>query len=168
MKRPGVWRCSSLPTASGRCCTRRSAQATFRISIPRQIPSRGISRSSAPRARASSKRSRSGQVPRRLRMRARAVGRRVEVGAAAEDQRVEPVEQRVRRRGAASSAGSSSASAPAAAPRSRRSAASMVDRVLPGPPARPLERRADPDRAAAHSASRRISRARTCAGARSR
>ena len=55
---------SRAPSASGRCWTSVPPSATFSSCMPRQIPSTGMSRSSARRASASSKASRSGQVPR--------------------------------------------------------------------------------------------------------
>ncbi len=70
-------------------------QITFSICIPRQIPSSGMSRSSARVPSASSKRSRSSQVPLVCGMRSRAVGARIDVGAAGEHQPVEQVEQLV-------------------------------------------------------------------------
>ena len=63
--------------------------------MPRQIPSTGMSRSSARRASAISKRVALGPGPLRLRVRLGAVAGRVDVGAAGEHQRVDPVEQQV-------------------------------------------------------------------------
>ncbi|MFN8164469.1 MAG: hypothetical protein U0R26_11720 [Solirubrobacterales bacterium] len=62
--------------------------------MPRQIPSSGRSRASARRASASSKASRSGRVPRVSACGSALVGW-VDVGAASQQQPVEPVEQQV-------------------------------------------------------------------------
>ena len=82
--------------------------------MPRQMPSTGMSRSSARRASASSKRSRSGQVPSVSRVRLGAVAGRVDVGAAGQHQRVEPVEQHVGVLGRARRRAAGSAPAPPA------------------------------------------------------
>ena len=90
-RRGGRW----WPTASGTCWSSVPPSATFSICMPRQIPSSGMSRSSARWASASSKRSRSGHVPSVSACGARPVGARVHVGAAREHQSVEQVEQLV-------------------------------------------------------------------------
>ena len=69
--------------------------ATLSSCMPRQIPSTGMSRSSARRVSASSKRSRSGQVPFVCGVGLGAVAGRVDVGAAGQHQAVDPVEQEV-------------------------------------------------------------------------
>ena len=60
---PGTGRWMSCPSRSGMCWSSVPPQATLRTCIPRQTPSSGMPRSSAPSARAISKRSRSGLVP---------------------------------------------------------------------------------------------------------
>ena len=67
----GLRRCSSWPTSSGRCWSSVPPSATLSSCIPRQIPSTGMSRSTARRASAISTWSRSGTVPRGLGVRAR-------------------------------------------------------------------------------------------------
>ena len=62
-KVPGVRRWSSWPWESGTCWISVPPVATLSSCMPRQIPSSGRSRSSARRARATSKVSRSGVVP---------------------------------------------------------------------------------------------------------
>ena len=55
--------CRSSPTTSGRCWTRSPPRATFRIWLPRQTASTGMSRASAASSSASSARSRSARTP---------------------------------------------------------------------------------------------------------
>ena len=88
-------RCSSWPTTSGRCWCSVPPAATFMTCIPRQMPSSGRSRSSARRASASSNASRSSFGGSVAACGVGAVGRRVDVDAAGEDQPVERVEHRV-------------------------------------------------------------------------
>ena len=92
---PATARCSSCPTTSGRCWTRSPPRATFRTSTPRQIASTGRSRASAAVRSASSPRSRAGLVPLVVGIRLRAVGLRLQVVAAGEDEPVERVEHLV-------------------------------------------------------------------------
>ena len=60
---PATRRWSSWPKSSGRCWISVPPRATFMSCIPRQMPSSGMSRSSARRASATSKSSRSRRVP---------------------------------------------------------------------------------------------------------
>ena len=83
---------SSRRGGAGRASRRRRRSGA---PCPRQMPSTGIPRPGRARTSASSKRSRSGQVRRGLRVRARRRSVRVDVGAAGEQQGVEPVEQRL-------------------------------------------------------------------------
>ena len=91
-KEPRARRWSVWPTSSGRCWISVPPRATLISCIPRQMPRTGRSRSSARSARAISARSRSGAGVGRLGMAAVAVGARVDVGAAGQDQAVEAVQ----------------------------------------------------------------------------
>jgi len=61
---PGVSRCASVPSTSGRCWTMSPPRATFSTCEPRHTARTGMSRCSAAVSSASSARSRSGTVPR--------------------------------------------------------------------------------------------------------
>ena len=91
-KEPSARRWSVWPTSSGRCWTSVPPSATFISCMPRQIPSTGRSRFIARSARAISAWSRSGRVLVVLGWRRVAVGARVDVRAAGQDEAVEPVE----------------------------------------------------------------------------
>ena len=142
---PGVWRWSSWPTRSGRCCSSVPPQITFSICMPRQIPSSGMSRSSARVPSASSKRSRSSQVPVVSGCGARAVGARVDVGAAGEHQPVEQVEQLVGALERPVVGRQQQRQAAGALHRQRVVARRDVAGRLPRPPAHRLDRAADAD-----------------------
>ena len=88
-----------VPSGPGRCCSSVPPAATFNICIPRQTPSSGMSRSSARWPRASSKRSRSGQVPATDGCARRPVRPRIDVRASGQDERVHQVEELVGRLG---------------------------------------------------------------------
>ena len=107
---------------SGRCWSSVPPQATLSSCMPRQMPSTGMSRSSAACASASSKRSRSGQVPRVSGAAARRswrvdVGRRRRGSARRAGRAARPAPRR-----AASSGGSTAPAPPAALHRQRVSA----------------------------------------------
>ena len=89
-------RWSWWPKRSGRCWCSVPPNATFSSCIPRQMPSRGISRSTARRrARSRTRRARHRVDGRRVEL--RAVAGRVDVGAADEHQPVDEVERLVGR-----------------------------------------------------------------------
>ena len=118
--------------------------------MPRQTPSSGIPRSSARAGQGELEPVALGPGAARLRMRGRAVGGGIDVRAAGEDQRVDAVEQRVGRLGHGLVGRQQQRQRAGRLHRGGVGARQHGHRVLPGAPARPLERRADPDRAAAH------------------
>ena len=86
---PRLRRWSWWPRCSGRSCTSVPPRATFITCMPRQMPRNGMSRSIARVASASSNSSRSGAALVGLGVRLLAVGGRVDVAPAGQDQAVE-------------------------------------------------------------------------------
>ena len=99
-KRPSSSRWPSCPTDSGRCWTRSPPRSTFSSWNPRQIASVGTSRSSARSSSASSPASRWSCAGSVCRVTLGAIGGRVDVDPAREDDAVEDVERLVDRVGA--------------------------------------------------------------------